>query len=167
MIWTRAQVFVCFVKLILIMGDKEELEEKIKLKGMRSMDICSWWNTKHYSWPCSSAWTDLEGRWPTASSATGGPRSKTVPPAITSGTRPQPDYVESGWFWNEYVMTAIRVYEWSGAILNGARRGFFKGQSVVVFTRSKSTPLPSRVQFMPTTCNITAYLDRIHMLIFS
>ncbi len=33
--------------------------------------------------------------------------------------------------------------------------------------RSKSAPPPSQVQFMPTTRNVTAYLARIHMLIFS
>ncbi len=49
-------------------------------------------------------------------------------------------------------------------ILNGARSGFFKSRSVVDFTRSKSAPPPSRVQFMPTTHNITAYLARIHVL---
>ncbi len=43
-------------------------------------------------------------------------------------------------------------------ILTGARSGFFKSQSVVVFTYSKSTPPPSQVQFMPPTHNITAHL---------
>ncbi len=55
-------------------------------------------------------------------------------------------------------------------ILTGTRSGFFESRSVVVFTPSKerSTTAPSRVQFMPTAHNITAYLARIHMLnIFS
>ncbi len=45
------------------MGYKEEWEEKRKMKGMRSMIICCWWNIKHYSWPCSCARTDHEIRW--------------------------------------------------------------------------------------------------------
>ncbi len=109
-------------------------------------------------------------------SATGGPRAKTGPPAIISGPCPQPDYFDSGWFWNRSVMTATvthnqstgveRSTEWSGVILTWARSGFLKNRSVVVFTRS--TTAPSRGQFMPTARNITAYLARIHMLnIFS
>jgi len=35
-----------------------------------------------------------------------------------------------------------RSEEWSGMILNGARSGFFKSRSVVVFTRSERAPLP-------------------------
>ncbi len=52
-----------FGKWILVMGYKEEWEEKRKMKGMRSMIICCWWNIKHYSWPCSCARTDHEIRW--------------------------------------------------------------------------------------------------------
>ncbi len=68
MICIAAQVIMCFGKWILIVGDKEELEGKIKMKGMRSKVICSWWNTNHYGWPCSSAWIGHEGSWHTGSS---------------------------------------------------------------------------------------------------
>ncbi len=43
--------------------------------------------------------------------------------------------------WQQQLLT-IRVCERSGVILTGARSGFFKSQSVVVFTRSKSAPPP-------------------------
>ncbi len=68
MICIAAQVIMCFGKLILVVGDKEELEGKIKMKGMRSKVICSWWSTNHYGWPCSSAWIGHEGSWHTGSS---------------------------------------------------------------------------------------------------
>ncbi len=49
-------------------------------------------------------------------------------------------------------------------IVNGARSGFFKSRRVVVFIQSfHSTTALSRVQFMPTTRNITVI---IHVLIF-
>ncbi len=56
--------WLCFGKLILIVGDKEELEGKIKIQGMRSFVSDEY---KHDS-TCSSAWTDHEARWPTCSS---------------------------------------------------------------------------------------------------
>ncbi len=44
----------------------------------------------------------------------------TGPPAIISGPRPQPDYFESGWFWNKFVMTATVTHAQS---MSGARSG--------------------------------------------
>ncbi len=38
-------------------------------------------------------------------SATGSPQAKTGPPAIISGLGPQPDYFDSGVFWNRSVIT--------------------------------------------------------------
>ncbi len=59
---------ICFGKWILVVEDNEELEGKIKTKGMRSKVIFSWWSTNHYGWPCSSAWIGHEGSWHTGSS---------------------------------------------------------------------------------------------------
>ncbi len=59
---------------------------------------------------------------------------------------------------SEYVSGVVWFWMEQGADI-------LESQSVVVFIRSKNAP--SRVQLTPTTRNITAYLARIHMLIFS
>ncbi len=63
-------------------------------------------------------------------------------------------------------MWAEQSAEGGSVILTGARRGFFYKSEDHGFhsLQEYSTTAPSRVQFMPTAHNITAFLARIHTL---